>query len=446
MYHEISRRELLQLLMTCITLPQQNGQPNPTDVSKTNPPTPETYRRLSQAVAKNLNEQILRLWFPQSVDKEKGGFFQNYGQDWSRFGPNSKGLVYQSRLTWIASTIAHRFPSRRAEYIEYAQQGRAFLTDHLWDAQNGGMFWSLDENGHPVGDGEKHAYGNAFSIYALAACYQATHDPRALDLAKRAFTWLDNHAHDAKNGGYYEALTREGKPILDGPGNDFIGTRLGLKSMNTHIHILEALTGLYEVWHDPTVHARLAEVYAIVRDRIATSDGRLEMFFNPDWKPVSKEDSYGHDIETAYLLEEAASVLGQEHDPKLLKLTRRIVDHTMQYAWDDTNGGFYDSGPNNQPATRRVKIWWVQAEAVNALLLMHRHYGHETLRYWNTFLRQWAFIQNHQVDAEHGGWYSTISQDGSPFTFASKSDEWTDPYHQGRAMLNLLAGLKKLAG
>ena len=249
-------------------------------------------------------------------------------------------------------------------------------------------------------------------------------------------------------GAYYEALMRDGTPILTPPGtspNDAIGTPYGEKSMNTHIHLLESLTALYKVWPDSMLRARLQEVFHLVRDRIAAPSGYLNMFFKPDWTAVSNTDSYGHDLETAYLLTEAASALGQPNDPQTWATARRLVDHALRYGWDAQYSGVFDQGTANGAATQMEKVWWEQAEALNAFLLMHERYGRATTRYWTAFVHEWTFIRDHQVDAQHGGWYKSVSRDGSPIPGQGKSDSWTDPYHQGRALLNVTNRLDDLA-
>jgi mannobiose 2-epimerase len=427
----------------------QAADPVPSSPALPPPADAASYQRLASAVETNLQTQVLAQWFPRSLDPS-GGFYQNYGEDWTRGSANDKAIVYQSRLTWVAAQAAIRYPAQAAVYKADARHGLDFLADKMWDTQDGGLYWGLDDKGAPVRGGEKHAYGISFAIYAACGEYEATHDARALDLAKRAYRWLETHAQDSKNGGYYEALTRDGKPILaataNGP-NDEIGTRYGFKTMNTHIHLLESLSALYQIWPDAGLRTRLEEMFALVRDKVAVeSVGALNYQFTPAWQPLPDHDSFGHDVETAYLLTEASAALGRPEDARTWRLARRIVDHALAFGWDATNGGFYDSGSvfGSTPYTTD-KIWWVEAEGLNALLLMHARYGKEDPRYWAAFNRQWDFIQTHQVDSVHGGWYATVAQDGTATPGKVKSDGWTEAYHQGRALLNVSADLKRLA-
>ena len=412
-----------------------------------------TCRRLADEVEDNLRRHVLGKWFPQAVDRERGGFHQNFREDWTRSTTrNEKSLVYQSRLSWLATQAARRYPAEAEAYLGYARHGLDFLAGVLWDPEHGGFFWAVDENGRPNTERgvEKHVYGIAFGIYAAAAASDAAAAPDAGTLARRAFDWLDERAHDAENGGYFEALTRDGKPILTSPSGgarlDAIGTRYGFKSMNSHIHLLEAFTALHEVSpDDATLRTRLRETFELVRDKIAVAPGCLNLFFTPDWRAVPDHDSFGHDVETAFLLAEAAAALGVPDDARTWAVARSLVDHALDTGWDGEYGGFFEKGSAFGPATDTTKVWWTQAEGLNALLQMHERFGRETSRYWDAFTRQWNFIRTRQTDPRHGGWFPAVRRDGAPVPGRPKSDAWTEGYHQGRALLNVSAVLRRLA-
>jgi cellobiose epimerase len=435
---------------TILNLLRRSGL-NPLDGDGAIPASsPAAYRHLADEVEANLRSQVLAKWFPAALDTARGGYHQNFREDWTRAPRNDRALVYQARLSWLTAQAATRFPEQAHVYKDYSRHGLDFLEQQLWDREQGGFWWALDENGTPERQGEKHVYGIAFGIFAASECYRATHEPHALALAKRAYAWLDAHAYDKQHGGYYEALTREGKPVLSPPNpamqSDLIGTYYGYKSMNTHIHLLEALIGLYAVWPDGGVRHRLQEVFTLVRDRIAVAPGCLNMFFTPDWRPVPDHDSFGHDVETAYLLVEASTALGKPDDANTWGTARQLVDHALEYGWDRENGGFYDAGTAFGPPLVTDKIWWTQAEGLNTLSLMHARYGRETPRYWNALNRQWQFIRHCQVDARNGGWYATVRREGAPIPGQLKSDRWTEAYHQGRALLLVSKELRRLAG
>jgi mannobiose 2-epimerase len=412
------------------------------------PATPATaaeYRRIADEVDANLQHEILERFFPTSADQQAGGFFENYGINWSRQPGGEKHIVYQSRLTWTSAQAARRFRSNTETYLEMTRHGAACLAERMWDKTNGGFHWSRDASGQSTSPA-KHMYGHAFGIYALTASYQATHDEGALALAKKAFQWLDDHAHDNDHLGYFESIGADGKPSPD----NVVGAGANQKSMNTSIHIVEALASLYQVWPDPLVKTRLQEMLDIFRDRIYSEPGYLTQFFGRDWQRTASPDSFGHDVEAGFLLVEAAAAIGQDADERNWIIARRLVDHAMQYGWDQARGGLYDSGAMNAKGAvtgrrRTEKIWWVQAEHLNALLLLHEHFGKETTMYWAAFLKQWQWISRSQIDHTHGGWWPVVRADGTPIS-GVKADMWTECYHQGRAMFNVSQRLRSLAG
>lgn len=410
------------------------------------PPTKENYLRIAAEVETNLQKEILQKFFPVTVDEQGGGFYENYSLNWTRTAGGNKSIVYQSRLTWTSAAAAGRFPAQASLYLDLTRRGAACLADKLWDKNSGGFYWQVGTNGQPTSD-TKQMYGHAFGIYALAASYQATKDPATLDLAKKAFQWLEEHAHDNVNKGYFENIGVDGKPVVRGGGNS-VGASAGQKSMNTSIHILEALTGLYEVWPDPLLKTRVQEMLEICRDKVYSEPGYLTQFLTADWQRTSSPDSFGHDVEAGYLMVEAADVLGQD-DPRSWTAARHLVDHALQYGWNNQLGGLYDSGAMNAQGVvtgglRTEKIWWVEAEQLNALLLQHEHAGKETTKYWDAFVKEWDWISKYQIDHTNGGWWATVQADGTPASRV-KADMWTECYHQARAMMNVSDRLRKLA-
>ena len=414
-------------------------------------PTADTYSKFADEAERQLRKNVLGVWFPRCVDQTRGGFDSAFARDWSKTNEPEAFVVFQSRMTWICATVAMRRPDLRERYLKYARHGLDFLRTGMRDAQSGGPFWELAPDGSPGAGGQKHLYGIAFFIYGAAAAYDATRDPQALDLALSAFRWLDSHAHDEANGGYHEALARDGTPLASDASPQIVppkfpdgGFPIGYKTMNAHIHLLEALTELYLVSKDPAARQRLEEVLAIVRDRISTEPGCLNQFFTPDWRPVPDLDSFGHDIETGFLMMEACDALGRADDAKTLRVARRLVDHALAWGWDERHGGFYDAGPALDPARDRRKTWWVQFEGLNALLLMHEHFGRQTQTYWNAFVKTWRFITDHMADAQSGGFYDHVEEDGT-VTDHAKAHNWKAAYHDGRALLNTADQLRKLA-
>ncbi len=410
---------------------------------------------LKDEVQQALETELQGLFFPKTVDREHGGFHENMGRDGSLLPDSGYSVVYQARMTWTAAAYAEFQPERKAEFLGYARHGLKCLDTTLRDKEQGGFHWSIGQNGQidPGQDAEKHAYGTAFIVYAASKLHQVGGDADALRVARDAFDWLERHAHDPEHGGYFEAFSRDGKPLALGTrrangsvATDRLGIPYGYKTMNSHIHLLEAFAALVKSDNRPIVRQRLDEVLALVRDKIATEPGALHLYLCRDWKPVPAHDSFGHDVETAYLLVEAAEAAGKPDDPQTWRMARLLLDHALEAGWDTTHGGFYDKGDSiGGSAYDTTKVWWTQAEGLNSLLLFHEKYGKETDKYHQAFQAQWSFIQKHQLDPEFGGWYGEVSREGKLLGNGAKASPWKACYHTGRSLMNVSRMLQPIS-
>lgn len=406
-----------------------------------------------------LQADVLDVWYPRAVDTVHGGFNASFSGDWSSLQSHGKFSVFQGRMTWVAAQVVLRRPSLREQYLPYVRHGADYLANVLWDKRDGGFFWGLADDGSisPIFTDHKELYGISFCIYGLAAAYQATHDSRDLELAQSAFRWTDEHAHDSKNGGYFEWLTRDGTPVQAEPYASTVATTsasnfpIGYKSMNTHIHLLESFTQLLSVWPDATLRSRVVELQHLVRDTITVEPGAMNLYFTNAWKAVPENDSYGHDVEVTYLIDEAEEVLSRTGAPlsvaerrRTEKVGRMLMDHALAYGWDKAHGGLYHSGPFAGKPADLLKEWWVQMESLNTLLLLHERYGQTTDVYWKAFQLQWQWIQRYQVDHKFHGEYELIKPDGTPVSDA-KGSIWKAAYHESRALMNVSERLQRLA-
>jgi mannobiose 2-epimerase len=252
-----------------------------------------------------------------------------------------------------------------------------------------------------------------------------------------------------EHGGYFEHLDGDGRPIAKeltdrklGQGLPVIG-QVGHKSMNAHIHVLEALIALRRVWDNQHVTDRLNEVFVIVRDKIVLPGGHLNMFCSRDFTPKDERSSFGHELEIAYLLSEATHLLNRDDDATTYHTIRRLVDHSLRWGWDPDNGGFYDEGPPTGDATRTDKLWWVQPEGLNGLLTASRLFPGERI-YRRRFGETWSFFRDYMVDQQHGGCFNTVDPAGKPLN-RQKASPWKTAYHVTRAMLNAIEQLREAA-
>jgi mannobiose 2-epimerase len=417
---------------------------------------PEGLRALRRRIDGLLSDELTRRWYPRAVDRDGGGFHQNFARDWTPRPDADRFLVYQARMTWTAAAFARFSPEHREAFLGYTRHGVEFLDRVMRDREGGGFHWVLGPDGRvdPRLGAEKHVYGTSFVLYAASEAYRATSDARALAVARDAFAWLERCAHDAEHGGYFEALTREGRPVVERDDRaptarrvDRLGVYYGFKSMNSHIHLLEAVAAFARVEPSAEVKGRLRELLGVVRDKIAAEPGALNLYLTRDWRPAPAHDSFGHDVETAFLLVEASEALGAPDDPATWRVARSLVDHALDWGWDPVHGGFYDKGDvfAGDPYDK-TKVWWTQAEGLNALLLMHKKFRGETDRYGKAFLKQWSFIEAHQLDPVHGGWFMETTRDGTLIGDGRKATPWKANYHTARAMMNVSTMLGELTG
>ncbi len=407
-----------------------------------------------------LKDQMLRKWYPLVVDSLHGGYLSDFNYRWEPDGPQNKMIVTQARHIWTASRAAE-FTEEESGYVPIAAHGATFLREVMWDEQYGGFYNLVTREGVLLSQDEreiiKRAYGNAFAIYGLAAYYRVSGNEQALQLAKDAFLWLEEHSHDPEYWGYFQFMTRDGTPFTSG----YQGTPP--KDQNSSIHLLEAFTELYQVWEDDLLRERLQEMLLLIRDTMVHPRGYLQLFFRRDLTPVSYRDSsaavreehynldhvsFGHDVETAYLMLEASHVLGLENDSTTLRIAKKMVDHSLRNGWHESVGGFYDMGyylPGDDILTiiEATKNWWAQAEGLNSLLLMADLFPEDPMRYFDKFQTQWNYVNQFLLDHEYGGWYAGGIDKQPEIKRAGKSHIWKGAYHTVRSLVNCIQRLRE---
>ena len=422
-------------------------------------------QQILNELTESLNNGILSVWYPRTIDSIYGGFLSDFDYQWEMKGRQNKMIVTQSRPIWTCSEVAEFYPEKRDQYLKIAHHGVQFLQDKMWDSKNGGFFNLVDREGNVLKSDRrdrvmKDAYGNAFAIYGLSAYARVSGDTAALSLAKKTFLWLDQHSYDPLFGGYFQFLEADGTPLKGG----YDGT--SPKDQNSSIHLLEALTELYRVWPEPVVKERLLMMLSLVRDRITNPKGYLQLFLNEDISPVSYRDSaedvrkkhwqldhisYGHDVETAYLMLEASEVAGLENDTLTLRKAKKMVDHALQSGWDKAVGGFYDAGyyfkdQDTVTIIKDTKNWWAQAEGLNSLLMMSELFPDDPHQYKSLFLKEWEYINTYLIDHEHGDWFSGGTDKEQDAKLAMKAQIWKCNYHTSRSLMNCIKRLKVMAG
>ena len=398
---------------------------------------------------------ILLYWMQNTPDLVHGGFIGRIdGQDQPH--PEApKGLVLNSRILWTFSAVWRSAAGGSGAdpggtngsighsiYRPIADRACDYLIHNFLDREYGGAFWSLDAAGQPL-DPRKQIYGQAFALYGLSEYYRASGEKTALDEAISLFRLIEQHSFDSgfnqragsPRGGYFEAFARDWSPLEDVrlSGKDANDP----KTMNTHLHILEAYTNLYHAWPDPLLLSRIIGLLDIFDRYIIGAGGHLGLFFDTNWKGREELISYGHDIEAAWLLHEAALVINNnEWITKTSRLALRIA--AAAAAGLDTDGGLWYEQEDGHLI--RQKHWWPQAEAMVGFLQAWQLSG-ETI-WWQRSLDSWNFVKEHIRSPDGKEWYWGVEADNSPMPGQDKAGFWKCPYHNSRACLEIIRRLQ----
>jgi cellobiose epimerase len=328
---------------------------------------------LIQRLEKTLVENILSFWFPKTIDPT-GGYLLHHDTEGKPKGPGVRSIVTQSQMLWFFARMARHGHEPR-KMLEAAEHGYKFLRDRMWDPKHGGFYWEVDALGKPTKP-NKHLYGQSFALFACAEYAQATRRKDVLNFCLDFFNLLEKQSHDPVHGGYVEYFLQD---WLNPPVNEPIyiaGSSAGMKLMNTHLHLLEAMTTLLQASANPKVRDRLLELIAIQssavirKPHMAATDK-----YDRDWSPRLEGDfstvSYGHDLENIWLLTEAIKATGLQASP-YTDLFKANFGYCRKNGFDEDKGGFFHTGPINRPAQDKSKSWWVQSEALVSALTMYQ--------------------------------------------------------------------------
>lgn len=376
-----------------------------------------------------LTDNILNYWVKRVYDPQRKNFFGMIDRNEVPHPEAAHGVVLISRILWTFSAAYQLYPT--AVYQKIADEAYHILTGNFWDKEFGGVYWSVKPDGE-VEDSSKQFYAQSFAIYGLSEYARTFNHKQSKELAVSLYMLMERYAFDPEFGGYFEANAAN----WTDPSRDYI-TPAGdntKKSMNTHLHVLEAYTNLFRIYPDEGLKNKIIHILDMfTRHIINPQNHHFHLFFEADWSVQSKAISYGHDIEGSWLLWEAAEVI---HDKQLLEKLKPVLVN-MAYAVGnaaiDQSGGLYNESEGDH--WDKNFHWWPQSEAVVGFYNAWQLIGDQQFLKWS--IGTWEFIKKYQVDQVNGEWHSLITPDlkASP---AAKVSPWKCPYHNGRMCMEMI--------
>jgi len=403
----------------------------------------------------HLTQELLPFWTTRCRDAVHGGFITHFDQHGHDTGDDQKSLIAQTRCLYTFSS-AHRYGYGDGQLAEFARHGADYLINRMWDEAHGGFFWMTNRRGEVVDD-QKIVYGQSFSIYSLSEYTLATGDPRGLEYAAKTFDLLQKYAADTQHGGYFEMFDRDW--TLKGPGSAG-GDR---KTLDVHMHLMEAYTSLYQASGQALHRRKLREVIGILLEKIMHpvhgtgipqfwADWRVapQIKFDVIWgwdrftadglkREAEDNTSYGHNTEFAWLLLHALDVLREPLEPYREAL-RKPLAHAADFGIDAEFGGVFVEGSHAGTVYDREKEFWQQAEALIGFLDGHWLFGDE--KYLRAYERVHRFVFDRMINRPVGEWWPLMTRRGEPI-WTHMSHSWKINYHTVRSMVQVIRRLER---
>ncbi len=392
---------------------------------------------------RELHENILAYWMKYGLEKDGQGFYGAVDLNNQAVPGANKTSVLNARILWTFAAAANLYPGKGYDHL--AHRAYRVLTEDFADKEQGGFYMELSAD-NKVAHDIKHTYAQAFVIYSLSKYYEFHPVPEVMKKVQDFFRFLEHKTKDPEQLGYRESFTRDWQIYQENRMAD----NNEPKSMNTHLHILEAYAAVYKIWKDDLVKQRLTELLEIFIGRIIREDGHLGIFFTEEFAETKSSKaicSFGHDIEASWLIWEAAEILG---DQSILAKTKPIILKMADAVWRvgvDKDGGLFLESTRFGSHVRTNKHWWLQAETLVGFMNAFQLSGDQ--KYWDTVKLSWDFIDKHVIDHQGGEWFTKVNRLGQPYLIEPeddpspyyrndwKIDPWKCPYHNGRAMMEL---------
>ncbi len=378
---------------------------------------------------------ILNFWMQYTIDEKNGGFTGQINFNNQVVETAGKGAVLNARILWSFSA-AYNLTGNET-YLQNAERAYQYICKYFIDKHYGGVYWTVDYKGNPL-DTKKQVYAIAFMVYAFSEYYKATKLPDVVQNAINLYDTIIKHSYDKTNGGYIEAFSRDWKAIEN--------LRLSSKdanekkTMNTHLHVLEAFTSLYTIWPYEPLKNKIKElIQNFLQHIINPKTNTQHLFMDENWQPKSQTVSYGHDIEAAWLLQEAAETI---NDTALIKAVRQKAVAMTDAAAEglDADGGLWYEYEPAESLLVKEKHMWPQAEAMVGFFNAWQNTGNQL--YLQQSKASWDFVQQYIHDKQNGEWYWGVTENYTPME-KDKVGIWKCPYHNSRACIEIIKRIEQ---
>lgn len=392
---------------------------------------------LREELKDELEHNILPFWTKYTFDNVNGGFYGRISNDLVVDITANKGSILNARILWTFSAAFNRL--KDPDFLHTATRAYEYFQKYFVDREFGGVYWMVDYSGKPI-ETRKQIYALAFAIYGLSEYYKASGNAESLNTALEIYKIIEKYAFDQENNGYFEAYQRDWSPVEDQRLSD---KDMNVeKSMNTHLHVLEAYSTLYEVWKTEELRLKIENLIGIFLEYIVNNEtGHFNMFMEKDWRVVSGKLSYGHDVEGGWLLQEAAEKI---NNPALLEKVKAVAIKMTDASLlgIDPLGGYYaDYIPEtgNEPD----REWWTMAEGIVGCLNAYEISNEQ--KYLDAAFGFWDFLKTYQIDWHFGEWYYRVDEHAKPILSYDKVGPWKCPYHNARMCLEVMHRVKEYA-
>ena len=387
-------------------------------------------QQYKQEVTQELKD-ILSWWTTHAVDMVHGGFYGKIDNNNNADEQAPKGAVLNARMLWTFAAAYNL--TRTAQYLQMAERAYKYISNYFTDNKYGGIYWTVNYKGEPL-DTKKQVYAIAFAIYGLSEYFRASEDIGAKQLAIKLYSDIVKHSYDDKQGGFIEAFTREWEEIAHLRLSDKDANER--KTMNTHLHVLEGFANLYRVWPDAALRQRIHQLIRIFLDRIIDRQTHhLRLFFTDDWTSTHNIISYGHDIEAAWLVLEAAEIIQDHALVEEVKHQSVLIAEAASKGLDEDGGMWHEKDITSNHLVKE-KHWWPQSEAMVGFYNAYQLTGDE--KYLQHSISSWQFIKQYLKDKKQGEWYWGVKEDHSLMQGEDKAGLWKCPYHNSRACIEII--------